>query len=105
MSIANGTLSIKCDNCQKQADFPAVDSDFDCIGGDERQMGSENLYEWEFEYECDECGQNIDVAYTATEYPEGMPNFEEVKVNGGQVVNKYHFNYSDGPEPDEDGNS
>lgn len=105
MNIANGSFSIKCDDCETQMDFPAEESDFDCVGGGERQMGNENLYEWESGYECTGCGKNINFTYTATEYPEGMPNFDSIVINGGEAVNKYNFNYSDGPETHEDENN
>jgi len=98
--IISGILSLKCDNCKKQHDFPAYDSDFDLSMGNERQMGTENGYSWEHEFECDECGNEIEIYYEVWEYPVGAFNNDILKIKGGTELTRYVYEFTD--EPDDD---
>ena len=53
-------LKFKCNNCGTfhKYDKEEFDLDFDCIGGSERSMGTENQYEAIENFKCN-CGNNI----------------------------------------------
>lgn len=101
MSFVIGTFSVVCNNCGKQTDFEEVDADFDSTGGSERQMGPENGYSWEMNFNC-ECGNEIEFDYQVHEYPVGAFNHEDVRITGAEVVNTFDYDFSDEPEPEED---
>lgn len=102
MSIAEGMFSVICDKCRTTHDFPAEEADFDCTGGDQdRQMGPENIYTWEMEFNC-ECGQLIEIDYQAVEYPVGAYNFDDVTVNGASPQGGYTFSFHEEEEPYDD---
>lgn len=46
-------LIIKCDNCDEIIE---VDTDMECVGEYERQMGAEYEYEGIIEDDCPKCG-------------------------------------------------
>lgn len=101
MSIALGACTIECSNCEQQHTFSHQDCDFECTGGEERQMGPENIYEWEFDYKCEECGNTINGNYSVAEYPEGVVNHQNIEIDGGNVIGRFSFDFSDRPEPDD----
>lgn len=100
MSIVKGTFSLTCDKCGKQYDFNEDEAGFDLTMGDERQMGRENGYSWQQEFECDECGNNIEIDYEVWEYPVGSFNNDSINLKGGTEVGKFDYEFHG--EPDDD---
>lgn len=100
MSIVNGSFSLTCDKCGTQHDFSEDEADFDLTMGDERQMGRENGYSWQHEFECDNCGNNIEIDYEVWEYPEGAFNNDSVRISGGTENGRFEYDFHG--EPDED---
>lgn len=47
----------------------------------DRQMGAENLYEFDFEEYCSSCDKPFRVDGYISEYPIGALNFEKIKVS------------------------
>lgn len=101
MSIVNGTFSLTCSKCSKQHDFTSVDADFDFTSSDERPMGAENCYSWETEFNCDKCGNTIEIEYEVWEYPQGAFNMDEVKISGGTKICRFDYDFIGEPEPDD----
>lgn len=101
MSFISGTLSVKCEKCGTIHDFDASEADFEPDGGGERQMGQENGYTWETSFNCDNCGNEIEIDYGVWEYPVGMFNNDDVKINGGTEEGRYSYDFQDEPEPDD----
>lgn len=46
----------------------------------ERQMGTETLYEFDFEDSCESCGERCHVSGYVSEYPTGALNHEDIAV-------------------------
>ena len=64
-----GSITYTCVKCGDSAEVPVDDFSIECIGGSERQMGSENIYELLYEFECSKCNQDISLSFQASEYP------------------------------------
>lgn len=99
MSIVTGTFSLTCEKCDKQHDFKSADADFEVTSTDERQMGTESCYSWNNTFNCDNCDNEIEVEYDVWEYPEGAYNNDDVRINGGEEVSRYSYDFH---EPDDD---
>lgn len=56
-------------------------------GGGERGMGHENLIDLDFEYPCDNCGNEIVISFSISEYPLGMVNFIDDNSTGANTLN------------------
>ena len=98
--MVNGIFSIKCNTCETHHDFPANESEFDFDGGEERQMGAENSYSWNSSFNCD-CGNEIEFEYGIWEYPVGAYNHDNVDINNGSEVERYSYDFSEEPEPED----
>lgn len=101
MSFVNGTFTIVCNKCKEQIDFDSEESDFEATGGSERQMGPENGYSWEMTFNCDNCDNDIEFDYQVYEYPQGVFNFEDIRISGAGIRDKFLYDFSDEPEPDD----
>lgn len=101
MSIVNGTFSLSCSKCGKQHDFTAEDADFEDSYGGERQMGPENGYVWKTEFNCDNCGNEIEVEYEVWEYPVGAFNTDQLTIKGGTEVSRFDYDFSEEPDQDD----
>lgn len=79
-------IKIEC-NCGHiiTIDLDIEEFEWEIIETDEREMGIETLYEATFEYECNNCNENLKIALQVWEYPEGFINLSEVNVEGGIV--------------------
>ena len=100
MSMVNGNFSIKCNKCGTQHDFPANEAEFEFDGGEERQMGAENSYSWNSSFNCD-CGNEIEFEYGIWEYPVGAYNNDNVDITNGTEVERYSYDFSEEPEPED----
>lgn len=83
--IIEKPLIIKCDNCDEIIE---VDIDMECVGEYERQMGAEYEYEGIIEDDCPKCGNLLYVKISAWEYPVGALNYEDIKVEGAEIMRK-----------------
>lgn len=66
-------------------------------------MGPENLYVWNETFECDKCGNEIEIEYTVSEYPAGAFNHADPNVEGARVVSEFDFEFIEHDEDDYDG--
>lgn len=70
---------VQCPYCGAQNRIDVADES--TVSCDERQMGPENLYEFDFEEYCTSCEKAFQVSGYISEYPIGALNFEEIKVS------------------------
>jgi len=87
-----GHLKFICDECRKihkyhKSDF---DLDFECVGGSERKMGTENHYVAEEYIEC-RCGNEIHITFEVWEYPMGIHNYDSIKIDGAELIESFYF--------------
>lgn len=102
MSFISGTLSVKCKKCGTVTDFDSDEADFEPTGGgDDRGMGQENGYNWETTFNCDKCGNEIEIDYEVWEYPVGAFNNDDVRLSGATEEGRYSYDFQDEPEPDD----
>ena len=95
MLICNGTLEIACANCGHVRNIDGSELIFEVVETDEREMGPETTWEAQYDYHCEgiECGEEINVSYTAWEYPSGTKSHEEALVDNGKVISKPNISF------------
>lgn len=71
----SGDIQYTCDNCGFSDTVPLDDFEAECIGGSERQMGAENIYEIAYEFNCPQCSNPMSLIFEASEYPIECLNF------------------------------
>lgn len=77
---------IECSRCGNQVPIDYADLDVQQVDADERDMGPELIYYGSVDIACPRCRHSFKVEYTATEYPLGVPNYDETSADGGRVV-------------------
>lgn len=84
---------VTCDNCGHyiEVDGDAIDWEWECIGGDERSMGIENLYIAEHYIDCPECGNEVHITFNVWEYPVGAYNNSDIDIEGGSLETDFDF--------------
>jgi hypothetical protein len=97
-------LKFKCDSCGRihKHSETEFDLDFDCIGGSERNMGTENQYEAQEHFKCN-CGNDIEVRFELWEYPIGVHNYDNIEIDNAELLDSFHFTidfFEDEHEPD-----
>lgn len=80
--IISAGAKIKCKKCFTEYDVSPEDFDTPITLSDERSMGYEIQYTWEFEDICGKCQNEMKVIVEGYEYPEGVFNYEEFTANG-----------------------
>jgi len=68
-------------------------------------MGTDREYSWETEFSCEsesDCDNEIEIKYWIREYPEGAFNDDKIDVTGGEVVERFEYDFSERPDEDED---
>lgn len=85
-------LKFKCNNCGTfhKYDKDEFDLDFDCVGGSERSMGTENQYEAIENFKCN-CGNNITAKFEVWEYPVGIHNYDSIELDGAKLIESFYF--------------
>lgn len=86
MALLSGIAELQCEHCENAFHIDASDVDIDQVGADERQMGPEILYEGAVELNCPKCGGYIQVKYEASEYPIGIPNYNDMHAEGARII-------------------
>ncbi|MDH4472290.1 MAG: hypothetical protein QE487_06760 [Fluviicola sp.] len=97
-------IRIKCKKCGTDYSFEDSEIEFECVGSDERSMGTENAYSAEIEYDCEKCGNSMRAQFDLWEYPIGAYNYSEYLSFGCTVLEEpnYWKYLQEEPEPDED---
>lgn len=79
---------IKCKKCNKiydinPEDFPEADVTYD-----ERNMGAEAQYLWQYDFQCDKCQNSLILTVEGYEYPIGILNYQESNSEGCVILEK-----------------
>lgn len=96
-------IKFKCENCGRVHKYHELDFDLDfqCVGGSERNMGTENQYVAEEFIECP-CGNQININFEVWEYPEGVHNYDTIEIDGAELLESFYFTVDFYGEPEED---
>lgn len=89
MKLISNIATIKCEKCSHIFDIDSDDLDIQQSGSNEREMGEELFYFGQAESDCPECGNKIEVTYDASEYPIGVPNFDETRADGAFIIHEF----------------
>lgn len=97
MASLTEMAEVACTECGHSFHIDIADLDFQEVGAEERQMGAEIFYSGEVELNCPKCGNLIEVSYEESEYPVGVPNYNETNAKGADVIcgfsySEVHFN-------------
>lgn len=93
---ARGTAIIEHRDSGEQFEIYDDELDWEPVGGGDRGMGPETIYEALIEH--DELG---DLRWTISEYPAGAENFKETKVGVHQVLQDFDYGLEHEPEFDD----
>ncbi len=69
---------VECPHCGAQSRIDVADESE--VTSNERQMGAETLYEFDYEEYCSSCKNTFRVYGFISEYPMGALNFEEINI-------------------------
>lgn len=102
-------LIYKCNNCDwhNEIDVNDLELDFECVDSDERNMGTENQYQAIASIICNHCGEDIEGTFSVWEYPVGSINYEEIELQGADVIHacripiKLYDEYEDNLYPED----
>lgn len=89
-----GEIEYECSSCSSYGEVPIDEFNFECLGGSERSMGDEEIYELSCAFECDDCSSPISLAFEVSEYPIGLINFIIDKCNGATALNEPDIEYT-----------
>lgn len=102
----SGSINYICDVCGDNDDIPIEDFNIDCIGGSERGMGQENIYEVRYDFDCPNCDNEISLNFEASEYPVEFLNFVLNNSTGAETTGEPDLEHIDDspiyliPEPE-----
>lgn len=86
--ILKQVTKIKCKKCGKIHDIDPEDFNSPKTTSDERSMGYEIQYTWEYEFICDKCENELKVIIEGYEYPVGFLNYQEFRTEGCLFIEK-----------------
>lgn len=95
---ARGTAIIEHNASGEKFEIHDDELDWEPVGGDDRGMGPETIYEAFIEH--DELG---DLRWTISEYPAGIENFTETDVGVHRVIQDFDYGLEHEPELDNEG--
>ena len=78
-------FKIKCKKCNKEHFIGISDLGNPETASYERSMGYEIEHTWDYEFECDNCQNNIHISIQGYEYPENILNFENYNNGSGFI--------------------
>ncbi|MCX9539732.1 restriction endonuclease [Vibrio cholerae] len=88
-----GEIQYECSSCSSYGEIPLDDFDCECLGGSERSMGDEEVYELSCAFDCDDCSNPINLVFEISEYPVGFINFIIGKSVGAVTLNEPDIEY------------
>jgi len=81
-----GEAEIRCGSCHYILFVPGSDIFVDRTDRIQRAMGSEDSYAGSTQFDCPNCENEIEISYSAFEYPTGALNHSETEVSGGKLI-------------------
>lgn len=88
-----GIIGYTCDRCGDSDEIPIEDFSVNCVGGSERSMGIESIYDVTYDLDCLGCDSKISLDFQVSEYPVEMLNFTLNNSIGAQTVGEPEFGY------------
>lgn len=76
-------IRLKCENCKTVFE---TDMEFECVSSNARSMGIELDFEGMVEASCPNCGKDIFVRLEVYEYPQGVVNYTENRLENGAIM-------------------
>lgn len=101
MKISKAPI-VQCKKCKKKYDINVENFDTPEINTEDRNMGYELQYLWEYEFECEKCKNLISITIEAYEYPEGFFNYDEIDTSGCNLLEKPSFEIEETDREDEE---
>lgn len=89
----SGDIEYRCNKCGDRSEISVDDFSIECVGSCERQMGCENQYEIEYEFNCPECDSSISLKFEAWEYPVDVLNFVTNESSGAETESEPYIEY------------
>lgn len=91
-NLKGNCLSFECNSCGKIHKYneSEFDLEFDHVSSSKRNMGIENQYQTQEHFECD-CGNNITTTFELWEYPEGIHNYDSLKIDSAKLLESFDF--------------
>jgi restriction system protein len=83
-----GQIKVKCKKCHKLQEISPDDFEEPETNSDERNMGYETQYIWEFEFQCDKCKNELKITIEGYEYPVGILNYQEFNNEGCIIIDE-----------------
>jgi len=102
----SGSINYICNECGDNDDIPIEDFNIDCVGGSERGMGQENIYEIRYDFDCPNCDNEISLNFEASEYPVNSLSFVLNNSTGAETTGEPDLEHIDDspiyliPEPE-----
>jgi len=84
--IIDKGAKIKCKKCNKLHDISPENFGEPETNSDERNMGYEIQYSWEYEFKCDKCKNDLNITIDGYEYPVGILNYQEFNSGGCVII-------------------
>jgi hypothetical protein len=84
----NDAIRIKCLNCEHLIE---VKPDIECISTDERNMGTEYVYEGIYDELCPVCNNDLFLKIEAWEYPKLVLNYQNIETNNIEILGNIDF--------------
>lgn len=88
-----GGVEYTCDKCGDIESIPVDDFSIECIGGSERGMGQENIYEVLYDFDCLKCEHPISLNFEVSEYPIGFLSFVINNSTGAETFGEPDIEY------------
>lgn len=80
--------TFKCNKCKKKFNTDIQDFGSPEVYYESRNMGNEIQFVWNYENECENCENSIEITIEGYEYPEGFFNYEETTSEGCLIIDK-----------------
>ena len=92
-TLSTDSFLVRCDNCGNSIEVVSDDIgwEWECLGGDERSMGTENQYIAEHDIDCPNCGNEVHITFNVWEYPVGAYNYSDIEIDGGTLETDFDF--------------
>lgn len=88
-----GSIKYQCTECGENDVADIRDFEIECVGSDERQMGTETAYELTLDIDCSNCGNAVSFKFTGYEYPVETLNYVESEISGATTTDTPYIEY------------
>src|ERR1700741_1024499 len=89
--IGKGELKLSCDVCGQEHEIKCNALFFEEVDKEEKEDGTETLYQAEYDFVCEGCDSEIVVTYEVWEYPDNVKENEKITTNNATVIKGCEF--------------